>query len=62
MFIKIYARNNKDFLRIIHEKLQPITGVSSTETIISLSEGFKRQVPIIGLDIEEDLDQNFLEE
>lgn len=49
MFIKIYAKNNKDFLRIIHEKLQPIKGISSTETIISLSEGFKRQVPIIGI-------------
>jgi len=47
MFIKIYAKNNKDFLRIIHEKLQPIKGISSTETIISLSEGFKRQLPIL---------------
>jgi len=49
MFIKIYAKNNKDFLRIIHEKLQPIKGISSTETIISLSEGFKRQLPILGI-------------
>ena len=49
MFIKIYAKNNRDFLRIIHEKLQPIKGISSTETIISLSEGFKRQVPILGV-------------
>jgi Lrp/AsnC family transcriptional regulator for asnA, asnC and gidA len=49
MFIKIYAKNNKDFLRVIHEKLQPIKGISSTETIISLSEGFKRQLPIIGI-------------
>ncbi len=49
MFIKIYAKNNKDFLRIIHDKLQPIKGISSTETIISLSEGFKRQLPIHGI-------------
>jgi len=49
MFIKIYAKNNKDFLHIIHEKLQPIKGISSTETIISLSEGFKRQLPILGI-------------
>jgi len=48
MFIKIYAKNNKDFLRIIHEKLQPIKGIASTETIISLSEGFRRQIPVIG--------------
>ena len=49
MFIKIYAKNNKDFLRIIHKKLQPIKGISSTETIISLSEGFRRQIPILGI-------------
>ena len=54
MFIKIYAKNNKDFLRIIHEKLQPIKGISSTETIISLSEGFKRQIPILGISSEND--------
>jgi Lrp/AsnC family transcriptional regulator for asnA, asnC and gidA len=54
MFIKIYAKNNKDFLRIIHEKLQPIKGISSTETIISLSEGFRRQVPILGIAEEDD--------
>ena len=48
MFIKIYAKNNKDFLRIIHEKLQPVKGIASTETIISLSEGFRRQLPILG--------------
>jgi len=49
MFIKIYAKNNKDFLRIIHEKLQPVKGIASTETIISLSEGFRRQLPILGI-------------
>jgi Lrp/AsnC family transcriptional regulator for asnA, asnC and gidA len=49
MFIKIYAKNNKDFLRIIHEKLQPVKGIASTETIISLSEGFRRQLPILGV-------------
>ena len=53
MFIKLYAKNNKDFLRIIHEKLQSINGISSTETIISLSEGFKRQIPILGIGEEE---------
>ena len=54
MFIKLYAKNNRDFLRIIHEKLQPIKGISSTETIISLSEGFRRQLPILGIDEEGD--------
>jgi len=53
MFIKIYAKNNMDFLRIIQEKLQPINGISSTETIISLNEGFKRQAPIMSDEFDE---------
>lgn len=57
MFIKIYARNNMDFLRLIQEKLQPINGIASTETIISLSEGFRRQAPIM-TDEFEDVDEN----
>lgn len=56
MFIKIYAKNNRDFLRIIHEELQPIKGISSTETIVSLSEAFQRQVPIDNLDVSDEED------
>ena len=54
MFIKIYAKNNRDFLRIIHEKLQSINGILSTETIISLNEGFRRQIPILEIGEEEE--------
>ncbi len=46
MFIKIYARNNHDLLNLIHDKLQPL-GLSSSETIISFHEAFRRQVPIM---------------
>ncbi len=46
IFIKIYARNNEDLKRMLHDRLQSITGISSTETIISLEETFKRQLPI----------------
>jgi Lrp/AsnC family transcriptional regulator, regulator for asnA, asnC and gidA len=52
LFIKIYARNNKHLLSIIHDKLQPL-GLSRTETLISFNEAFKRQVPILNLDVEE---------
>ena len=31
---------------ILHDKLQAIPGISSTETIISLEESFKRQIPV----------------
>ncbi len=46
IFIKIYAKNNEDLKRMLHDKLQSIEGISSTETIISLEETFKRQLPI----------------
>jgi Lrp/AsnC family transcriptional regulator for asnA, asnC and gidA len=46
VFIKIYAHNNEHLKRILHDKLQAIPGISSTETIISLDESFKRQLPV----------------
>ncbi len=46
IFIKIYARNNEDLKQMLHDKLQSIDGISSTETILSLEETFKRQLPI----------------
>ena len=46
IFIKIYAYNNEHLKSILHDKLQSISGISATETIISLEESFKRQLPI----------------
>jgi Lrp/AsnC family transcriptional regulator for asnA, asnC and gidA len=52
LFIKIYAKNNKHLLSIIHEKLQPL-GLSRTETLMAFNEAFKRQAPIIELEVED---------
>ncbi len=46
MFIKIFAKSNEHLKRILHDRLQNIPGISSTETIISLDESIKRQLPI----------------
>ncbi len=46
IFVKIYAKSNVHLKSILHDKLQSIPGISSTETIISLDESFKRQLPI----------------
>ncbi len=46
MFIKIYAKSNEHLKDILHDQLQAIDGIASTETIISLDESFKRQFPI----------------
>lgn len=45
MLIKVFARNNKDLLRIIHDKLQPL-GLARTETLMSFKEGFRKKLPI----------------
>ncbi len=46
IFVKVYARDNEHLKEILSDKVQKISGVSSTETFISLEETFKRQVPI----------------
>lgn len=46
MFLKVYARNNRHLLNVIHDQFQNIKGIASTETIISLSEAYRKQPPI----------------
>lgn len=46
IFVKVYARDNEHLKEVLSDKLQKIPGVSSTETLISLEETFKRTVPI----------------
>lgn len=46
MFLKVYAKNNRHLLSIIHDQFQEIEGIASTETIISMEEAYKRQPPI----------------
>lgn len=46
IFIKVYAKSNEHMKYILHDHLQQIEGIASTETIISLEESFKRQISI----------------
>ena len=46
LFVKVYARNNEHLKKVIVEKIQSIVEVTSTETFISLEEGFVRQLPV----------------
>lgn len=45
LLIKLYARNNKHLLQLIHDRLQTIVS-GRTETLISFKEEFRRQLPI----------------
>ncbi len=46
LFIKIQTKTNKHLMKIIDTDLQAIDGIARTETFISLSEDFKRQIPV----------------
>ncbi len=46
IFAKIICKNTDHLRQVINEKLQCVTGVSRTETIISLGESIKKQLHI----------------
>ncbi len=52
MLIKLYARDNAHLMELLNTNLQEIRGVISTETLISLNQSIKKEVPI-GLQHEE---------
>lgn len=46
LFLKVYTKNNEHLKKVIVEKIQTIKEVTATETLISLEEGFFRQLPV----------------
>ena len=46
IFTKIICKNTEHLRQVINEKLQPVNGVSRTETIISLGESIKKQIHV----------------
>lgn len=47
LFLKMYARDNSQLMDILNNKIQAIHGVDSTETLISLDQSIKKEVPIV---------------
>jgi Lrp/AsnC family transcriptional regulator for asnA, asnC and gidA len=45
MMIKLYARNNEHLMELLNGKIQQVEGVTGTETLISLRESLKREIP-----------------
>ena len=46
MLIKLYARDNEHLMELLNARIQNIHGVTSTETLISLEQSLKREIPI----------------
>ena len=46
MLVKLYARDNAHLMELLNNRLQEIPGVMATETLISLKQSIKKEVPI----------------
>jgi Lrp/AsnC family transcriptional regulator for asnA, asnC and gidA len=46
MLVKLYARDNEQLMNLLNGRLQGIHGVMSTETLISLEQSIKRDIPV----------------
>ena len=49
MLIKLYARDNEHLMELLNSKIQEIPGVTATETLISLRQSVKREIPICNI-------------
>ncbi|MBR3399590.1 MAG: Lrp/AsnC ligand binding domain-containing protein [Prevotella sp.] len=47
MLVKLYARDNEQLMDLLNNQLQSIDGVVATETLISLEQSIKREVPVV---------------
>ncbi|MDO4949648.1 MAG: Lrp/AsnC ligand binding domain-containing protein [Bacteroidales bacterium] len=46
MITKLYSRDNEHLMELLNNKIQEIPGVSATETLISLEQSIKKEMPI----------------
>ena len=46
MLVKLYARDNEQLMDLLNNQLQTIPGVVATETLISLEQSIKREIPV----------------
>ena len=53
MMVKLFARDNEQLMQLLNGQLQEIPGVMATETLISLEQSIKREIPVHFDDIEE---------
>ena len=54
MLVKLYARDNEQLMQLLNDQLQSIPGVVATETLISLEQSIKREIPVKCEDINTD--------
>lgn len=45
VIVKLYARDNEHLMTLLNERIQEIPGVMNTETMISLDQSIKKELP-----------------
>ena len=55
MLVKLYARDNEQLMDLLNNQMQSIPGVVATETLISLEQSIKREIPITNPDNDKEL-------
>ncbi len=46
MLIKLFVRDNEHLMELLNKKIQMISGVTGTETLISLDNSIYRTIPL----------------
>ena len=46
MMVKLYAKENEQLMHLLNGRLQSIPGVVAPETLISLEQSIKREIPV----------------
>lgn len=46
VIVKLYARDNEHLMALLNECIQEIPGVTNTETMISLDQSIRKELPI----------------
>ena len=54
MMVKLYAHDNEHLMQLLNGRIQSIKGVLSTETLISLEQSIKREIPIHVINMKEE--------
>ena len=47
LMVKLYAQDNEQLMNLLNIQMQSIPGVVATETMISLEQSIKREIPVI---------------
>ena len=46
IIVKLFARDNEHLMKLLNERIQEIPGVTGTETMISLDQSIRKEIPI----------------